>query len=98
MTAGTETVQCACLPGAVCATCSARGYSSGLAGYAARIYPRLVTPADEAAELGIPYVAPECIMCGQPADGTVHGTVGGESGRLCDDCAFFCDGNVSFLL
>ena len=73
MTAGTETAQCACLPGAVCAPCQSRGYASGLAGYAARIYPQSVTPANEAREIGAHYVTPNhddmaahetCELCG----------------------------------
>ena len=61
MTAATETVAaCACLPGQVCAACRARGYVSGLAGYAARIYPRLVTAEEEATESGAVYVCRAC--------------------------------------
>jgi hypothetical protein len=69
-------IGCACLPGRVCAECDARGYESGLAGYAERIYPQLITPADEARERGVHYVSPEaeaeagpydsCELCGIP--------------------------------
>lgn len=40
--------ECECLPGQVCPPCKARGYTNGLAGYAARIYPDRVTPDDVA--------------------------------------------------
>jgi hypothetical protein len=69
-------IGCACLPGRVCAACAERGYESGLAGYAERIYPQLTTPADEARERGVHYVSPEseaeagpydsCELCGTP--------------------------------
>ena len=92
MTAATETaVQCSCMPGAVCGSCSARGYVSGLAGYAARIYPRLVTAADEARDQGVHYVAPDddecrafdrCANCGAPVQADyLTGQLGTMVGR-----------------
>jgi hypothetical protein len=40
------TLECDCVPGQVCEPCTARGYTNGLAGYAARIYPERVTQDD----------------------------------------------------
>lgn len=65
---------CACVPGVLCARCEARGYASALAGYAARIFPALVTPADEAREDRRHFIDPDgeslaydtCGNCGQP--------------------------------
>lgn len=37
----------------------------------------------------------ECIACGDQTDSTTTGRIGDTTGRLCDDCAFWCDGNVT---
>lgn len=80
MPTATETVRaaapagCACIPGRLCAVCDARGYKSALAGYAARIYPAMATPADDAREARAHLVDPDgeslaydtCANCGQP--------------------------------
>lgn len=36
-----------------------------------------------------------CIVCQDPADGKITGTIGDKSGAICGDCAYWCDGNVS---
>jgi hypothetical protein len=34
-----------------------------------------------------------CIVCGEQTDGATRGQIGEVTGRLCDDCAYWCDGN-----
>jgi hypothetical protein len=59
-------------------------------------YPTVTAGYIIPAELG-----PDCIVCNEPTDSEVLGGVGNladpdhdDIGRMCPDCAFWCDGNV----
>ena len=36
----------------------------------------------------------ECVICGERTDSTTTGSIGAAHGVICDDCAFWCDGNL----
>jgi hypothetical protein len=50
-------------------------------------------PSEKSKE-GQPYPMNECIICHNETASTVSGSIGDTTGALCDDCAFWCDGNI----
>lgn len=36
----------------------------------------------------------ECVSCGNPTDNTQRATIGNATGEICEDCAYWCDGNL----
>lgn len=39
-------------------------------------------------------MASECVICGEPTDSTQRATIGDRHGVACEDCAYWCDGNL----
>lgn len=35
-----------------------------------------------------------CIICDTPTDGSQQASIGDETGPVCEDCAYWCDGNL----
>lgn len=35
-----------------------------------------------------------CVSCGKPTDSTQKAQIGDTTGSICDDCAYWCDGNL----
>lgn len=36
----------------------------------------------------------ECIACGATTDLHIAAQIGDQTGHLCSDCAYWCDGNI----
>lgn len=36
----------------------------------------------------------ECVICENPTDSATRGVLGDQAGVICEDCAYWADGNV----
>jgi len=39
-------------------------------------------------------MAESCVICDEPTTSTVRGSTGTKEGPMCEDCQFWCDGNI----